>query len=153
MTLKELLNKDPDPKDVMLRHGAEYLPIGIVETYLDELDSWSTNSFTYTKDSETSYSGSICLYVTHEKECRNSVGSCTYHVDPTNLNINHVATLESYCIANAAKRMGKRFGRHLNNRMLGSEESGNTIPEIQVDKPEESSDLTSYTKNLNLPNV
>lgn len=154
MTLKELLNQEPNPKDIMIRDGAEYIPIGVVETYLDDLDHWSIKSFLYTKESDNVYSGSILLYVLHGDDYKTTVGSCTYHADPNSPNKNHISTLESYCVANAAKRMGKRFGRHFNNRMLGSEETGNTIPNIQVDKPEETTeDLTSYTKKLNLPNV
>lgn len=157
LTLAELLDKEPEQSDICIHNGAEYLPIGIVEKYLDEVDSaWSTRDFSYSF-AMGAYSGSIQLTINGKDKdgkdvVKTAIGAFTLPVTSTDDNSNYVATLKSYCISNAAKSMGRRFGRHLNGRMQGSEET--SIVSVSKNKPIKTPQASEiYKSKINIPNV
>lgn len=117
--------KNPDKSD--------YVPIGIIEEELDELDSWNTaeeqfHSFTAGKD--TYVSSSLVLIVSFGNKSKSVVGASTMKVNPNNPNEEYRGSVLSKSLSNAAKKLGTRFGRALNGRM----ESGETaeVPVIQL---------------------
>lgn len=124
-TITDKLKQLPDPNDIQIINGAEYIPIGIVEEYLDELFSnWSLYNFQHEwrdiHNGKLLLSGKIDLAVAVGQQAghtKNSIGSCSLIITGNEDNTDYLATLQSYCISNAAKRMGKRFGRALNNRL------------------------------------
>jgi len=115
-----------------------YLPIGIVEQYLDVFDSWGTSGFKFVIYKASTHwfaSGSVKLKVKYKiqpdgKEVKRVMtGAMTLSISSADDNMDYEGTLLSYCISNAAKKLGKRFGRHLNGR-LDIGETG--LPVVQV---------------------
>lgn len=121
--------------------GSKFIPIGIIETKLDKFDSWDTTNFK-TQIFKTSKfwfaSGSVELIVCYAGMRRTMTGAATYPISSKDNNMDYEATILSYCISNAAKKLGKQFGRHLNGRL----EKGETaISVIQVEKFEDIPDI------------
>lgn len=117
--------KNPDKSD--------YVPIGIIEQDLDELDSWNTfdeQFSTFSNGKDTFVTNSIVLSMTFGDRSKSYVGGSTVRVNPNDPNQEYRGTLISRSISNAAKKSGARFGRELNGRM----ESGETelVPVIQL---------------------
>lgn len=108
-----------------------YIPIGLVEQNLDEFDEWGTEDFVaYVQKVERKWmcSGSVKLYVVHEGTKITKHGACSFVVHNNSNNEDFEGTLLSYCISNAAKKFGKRFGRHLNGRL----DKGDLIPTVDI---------------------
>jgi len=125
------LTDRPNPEYVKKNpEGYYYIPIGLVEQTLDEIDpTWSAiiNSSIIT---DTKYDIGISLSFKDEDGLKSTPGAHTLYVNPSDRNTNHYATCLSYAIANAAKRRGVIFGRDLNGRL----EVGETgLPVIQLD--------------------
>lgn len=121
-----------------------YLPIGIIEQYLDNFRSWGASNFHFTIHKASNHwfaSGSVSLEVEYEhdgKDIKRSLpGGMTMTIGSTDENTDYEATILSYCISNAAKKLGRRFGRHLNGR-LDIGETG--LPVIQLKEPLEQDD-------------
>lgn len=127
--------------------GSEYIPIGIIENKLDKFDSWGTSNFKFQIFKTSNYwfaSGSVELLVVNNKKSKTINGAVTYSIGRRDSNMDYEATVLSFCIANAAKKLGKQFGRHLNGRL----EKGETaFPIILVDKRDTATD-PDYAKVL-----
>lgn len=128
MTKKQLLKKSPTVVK-KLPDGAEYIPIGQIEQTLDELfEDWSTGDFKFQvlKAGNFWFADASCiLYVGN----RHMQGAVTFQISSKDNNMDFSATALSFCISNAAKRLGIRFGRALNGRIDAGETS---IPVIQT---------------------
>lgn len=117
--------------DEEAKKGA-YIPIGIIEQNLDEFDEWGTSSWQYNAqriDKNWVASGSIQLYVKHGEKTISRTGSTSFPIGSKLNNNDFEATAMSLAIANAAKKLGKRFGRHLNGRL----DIGETIPVVDLE--------------------
>lgn len=109
-----------------------YIPIGIVEQNLDELDSWDTEAFSFMMiraDKGWVASGSIKLIVRHGDVTITRHGAATFPIQTKSVNDDYEATALSHAISNAAKKLGKRFGRHLNGRL----DIGEALPTIDFE--------------------
>lgn len=108
-----------------------YIPIGIVEQNLDEFDEWGTEDFVaYMQKVERKWmaSGSVKLYIVQDGKKVTRHGAASFVIHGNTDNEDFEATLLSFCITNAAKKLGKRFGRHLNGRL----EKGEPAPTIDL---------------------
>lgn len=131
----------PDSKDPDKR--AAYIPIGIIENTLDEFDSWDTYNFSggiVKAGNFWFYDASVLLEVKFKAKVIKRTGAVTFQISSQDSNMDFAATALSFCIANAAKKLGKKFGRHLNGR-LNTGETG--LPIINVDKVHEHDDLNN----------
>lgn len=113
-----------------LDNGAEYIPIGQIEQELDEYtgNDWGTSDFKFQMIKNGSYwfaDASVTLIVLG----RSMAGAVTFPISSRDDNMDYSGTALSFCIANAAKKFGIRFGRGLNGR-LSKGETG--VPIIQV---------------------
>lgn len=116
-----------------------YIPIGIIEMLLDNFDvGWDTTDFKfniYKTGHLWMASGSLVLQVQYFSDnfstiSRHSrVGACSMQISSKDDNVDYEGTILSFCLANAAKKLGKRFGRHLNGRLDKGETA---LPIIQV---------------------
>lgn len=109
-----------------------YIPIGIIEQNLDEFDDWGTYNWQYTAqriDKGWVASGSIQLYVKIGEKIILRHGSTSFPIGSKLNNNDFEATAMSLAISNAAKKLGKRFGRHLNGRL----DKGETIPVVDLE--------------------
>lgn len=132
--------------------GSQYIPVYFIECLLDKLTdtNWSTEKFMYgtstrvlNPNEEVGYiCGKIELTVTYGNITRTITGVCDIKVDDLIAktvhdkdNDSYQATALSYCLCNAAKKLGNRFGRSLNGRGVGKvQEGGNELPKIKADK-------------------
>lgn len=146
-TLQEflaLLNKEPDPKELMKTPDGKALtlPISFVEMTLDEifLGQWGTRDFT-TKvianevvgelvlwcinpisQREITRVGAASIIIQVDKAPDNLVGKDrnNWSLDPSNKKPNALdlgyPKLKAECIKNAAQSLGKIFGRDLNRK-------------------------------------
>jgi len=129
MTTIEKFNEEPDIIE-FLDNGAAFIPILSLEEMLDELDSWSTQNFSYTlyKDSygKHSVAASIELVIEYKKDGqpvkRTLVGAANFDVKSMYPNTHFLATIKSECIKNAASDIGIRFGRGINKDLVPKEE-------------------------------
>lgn len=109
-----------------------YIPIGLIEQNLDEFDNWGTTDFSFLLtrvDKNWVASGSVSLNVEFEGKIISRHGAVTFPVQTKSTNDDYESTALSLAIANAAKKLGKRFGRHLNGRL----EKGEALPEIDLE--------------------
>lgn len=107
-----IIKKNPDKSD--------YVPIGIIEQDLDELDSWTTfdEQFTwFNAGRDTFVTNSLILLMTFGNRNKSFVGGSTMKVIPNDPNQEYRGSLISRSISNAAKKSGTRFGRELNGRL------------------------------------
>jgi hypothetical protein len=134
MTVTEFLNTEPKEEDIRLNpDGSRYLPIEVIERDLDELGKlanmiWGTNTmrhFLFTIGDKTFCSGSLNLQLDYYDSCvtnvlhaRTHVGAASFDVSRYLPNEHFAATLRSLCVANAAKKIGKRFGKGLNEEAV-----------------------------------
>lgn len=109
-----------EPRLTREHNGAKYIPIIVVKEDLNTLCStdgdWSTSDLKAREYQENGFSftsGSLVLYVNYNGKRRFFVGSATIHLMGNN-NPHYEATLQSECIKNAAKNLGRRFGMYLN---------------------------------------
>jgi hypothetical protein len=143
MTLKEWLDTPCKESEIAYldeNRTIAYIPIGIIEKILDDVRDfdceWSTTNFRATafKSVNTTFvSGSIELLITMFKEhgevrIISRVGAATLPIYTKDDNQDYEGTILSLALSNAAKKLGRRFGRHLNGRM----EAGETA--IQIDR-------------------
>jgi hypothetical protein len=141
MTLKEWLDTPCKPEEIAYLDAEKtiaYIPIGVVESILDEGAEfgwdWSITNFkfgTFKSVNTTFVSGSIELtlvYGRNNQVCAISrVGAATLPVYTRDDNQDYEGTILSLALSNAAKKLGQRFGRHLNGRM----EVGETAVKIK----------------------
>lgn len=110
-----------------------FIPIGIIEQNLDEFDNWWTTDFSYVMmkvDRSWVASGTVCLHVKHGELVISRHGASTFTISSKSDNEDFEATALSLSIANAAKKLGKRFGRHLNGRL----DIGEKTPTIDLEE-------------------
>lgn len=121
------LNEDPDIIDYN-DDGSTFIPILVVERQLTELDQyWSTENFkfrTFIVNEKVYVSSSIELVISYAGKTRRLVGASTYQFKPDENLEYGSATLEnaepsslSESIKNGVKKLGKRFGSELNDRV------------------------------------
>lgn len=156
--IKKWLQEPCEEKDIRYLDEAKkiaYLPIGIVENYLDEMGQWNTNNFKFNIYKTSNFwlaSGSVELLI-HDNDnfIRTLVGACTFPISSKDDNMDYEATILSFCIANAAKKLGKKFGRHLNGRL----EKGETAflistPPQSIEEEKIENDLAEVKKKIEL---
>lgn len=137
------LNEEPEIIDYNL-DGSTFIPILIVERQLTELDPhWSTENFkfrTFIVNDKVYVSSSIELVVTYAGTTRRLVGASTYEFkSDENLEYGS-ATLEnaeptslSESLKNGVKRLGKRFGSELNDRVTDVIRNGKKKPARSIE--------------------
>lgn len=123
-------NADPDSDKIKINRMANnsaYLPISHIENLLDKyfFGLWSTDDFTW-QNIANELVGSITLRVKHpltgEVITRTGVGSVQIRVNKdtgkkvTNALVADIPHLKAECIKNAAKSIGKVFGRDLSRK-------------------------------------
>lgn len=121
LTIKEWLNQHPPENEIQKdEQGFDHIPIGIVEELLDNFDNWNATDFKYTVSRVGNNSiadASILLTVQYNDKVIKRTGAKTIPVySSTDNNLSEAA--KSICIRNAAKTLGNRFGRSLNNRCV-----------------------------------
>lgn len=117
MDINKWLDTPPKDEEVATNaDGSLYIPIGIVEQLLDDMtgSTWATRNFSFSIVADV-VCGSVELYFPELN--RSMVGSKTFSIDEYPDNQDWTATLLSECIKNAAKKLGRRFGRELNGRV------------------------------------
>lgn len=137
----KILNQNPDSAWLRVNRfadNARYLPISYVEQLLDEVYSglWKTDNFTY-KLIENEIVGSLQLSVFHPIAqvwiTRNgSAGQPVRKNKDTGKKITNTLVmdfphLKAACITNAAKGLGRLFGRDLNREHTATETGGSII--------------------------
>lgn len=107
-----------------LDNNAEYIPIGLIEQDLDEYsgNDWGTSGFKFQVVKTGSYWFADASVVLNVKG-REMVGAVTFQIGSRDENMDYSGTALSFCIANAAKKFGIRFGRELNGRLNTGETS------------------------------
>lgn len=116
----EIANEEPNKKIIKTYEGkdnAKYIPIGILQTMLDEifLGMWDWRSTVSVSDGVITVSGDITIKVIGEdghgaRINRSGVGAVSLKGDPNML----VPIAEAFAFKNACKKIGKRFGADLN---------------------------------------
>jgi hypothetical protein len=150
---KEWLDGSPLVIRVLESNQAEYIPIGQVEQDLDEYTGgkWGTSDFVFQIIKTGSYwfaDASVMLEIPDRPPM---IGAVTFPINSNDANMDYSGTALSFCIANAAKKLGIRFGRALNGR-LDKGETGVPITQIKNDfEPDEKTDMEfeEIKKNLN----
>lgn len=121
---KEWLDSDPPAHEVEKNaDGSRYIPIRVVEELLDEYTGldWSSDDFKWAAlplDGGVYWSGSIELLYFDPSEggrMNQKPGAATIFSGDYPGNKDWLPTLLSECIKNAAKKIGRRFGRYLND--------------------------------------
>jgi hypothetical protein len=141
MTIREWLDTPcPDSEISYIQDGDKkiaYIPIGITERTLDEKFDWDTVEQKFHIHKTSNYwfaSGSVLLHVRANAEAqaehnanvgyeRMISGAATIRISSKDDNMHYESTVLSLAINNAATRLGRRFGRHLNDRMVTGETS------------------------------
>lgn len=123
VNIEEWLKEQPPETELKKTdEGYDYIPIGVIENLLDYFDWWNNTDFKYQInkiDRAFVADASILLsvgYMVNNKERilrRNGSVSFVVRGDDTK-DFSSIAL--SLCIANAAKKLGNRFGRSLNGR-------------------------------------
>lgn len=116
-----------------LDNGAEYLPIAVLEGLLDEYTDcdWGTENYQFKilrAGNHWMADASITLLV---GGARKMTGAVTFPISSKDTNVDYSSTALSFCIANACKKLGIRFGRGLNGRLEKGETS---VPIVQIEK-------------------
>lgn len=117
--LKQWCDQEPDPNHIKTNDdGSEYIDIVDVENLLSELDLlWGTEDFKYRvieSNGRLYGSASVVLTLTLLNQKRRIVGAATV---PLAEDITHSEpTLLSEAQKNAAKKLGRKFGKYLNDR-------------------------------------
>jgi hypothetical protein len=105
---------------------SQYIPIGHLEILLDELGEWSTRNFQFKLlnlgESGFFFTGSVELTIKTNEYERTICGATTLPLvwfnKPSGLMTDFEPTILAECVKNAAKQLGNKFGRHLNERVL-----------------------------------
>jgi hypothetical protein len=148
MKLREWLNTECKPEEIAYLDEEKkiaYIPIGIIENILDELRGfdieWQLTNFKFSsfKSGNTTFvSGSVELELcTSGCTPLKRVGAATLPVYTRDENKDYEGTILSMCVSNAAKKFGKRFGRHLNGRMEVGETAVKPKPEPEINRMDE----------------
>lgn len=152
MAKQQWLQQEPDPTEISKNSdGSDFIPIGIIEPLLDELTDgdWSTSNFKYSTQvygTTLLISASVELSVRYKIKTgepgfgvwdtvrRRISGAVTFTDATHGSNLNFAATALSECIKNAAKKLGPRFGRNLNDRgaMLAIQDAPSLKPKMDV---------------------
>ena len=161
----EYCNQYPEPVDIKLTDdGFEYIPIQIIQNYLDELcneigGTWCASG-TYERENRIEgdfkqISGELLLEIAYYDNNKNIVrvsrpGSSTIILSTKEPTPHYAATLKSEAIKNAAKTLGRRFGRFLNDKESLSE--GQIINAVKKEIPpiseEDKKKITGHIKNI-----
>jgi len=134
-TIRDLLKREPNPAIVKINtmaKGAKYLPIGEVETLLDDIfmGLWSTENFRW-QVIANEIVGSLDLVVIHPatgRELRRTgAGAVMIQIQSgkpmvvenkiTNTLTKDFPHLKAECLKNAAKSIGEALGRNLNRQV------------------------------------
>lgn len=120
---QEYVNMEPNEDDIATnKDGGRYLPIDVVRRDLDRW-AWGTEAFAWQqfRDIRGNHciGASIELVIpwiefTGKMAPRRLTGACNFGVTDYAPNADFVATAKSECIKNAAKELGRKFGRGLN---------------------------------------
>lgn len=149
-----LLNLQPKKADIATRQGHKYIPIGILETRLDQFffGEWDTINFSYQREFNEMIGAIelVCINpITNREMHRTGAASIQIMQDKdTKLNefndhkkLNALEAgfpkLKAECFTNACRGLGNIFGRNL-NRVKFDDPSG-IIPEDEINlskKPE-----------------
>lgn len=164
---KVWLNSEPQEHEVIKQtNGSFTLPYIVIEDKLDFLTdyNWDTENFIHRyhmiNDTEA-ISASILLVVRYPYVQRRITGACTYPIsflrdmdgtaeESGNYNEHYAATAKSLCIVNAAKCLGRTFGKYLNTGIVPDLDSKRIEQEeIGIEKRKEAFKYTlSYCINL-----
>lgn len=114
-----IVNKDPSPEDIRKNpDGSEYIPISIVQDRLDivfkGLWSWNFEREVFGKTG-ASGKGLLSYKDPYTGEWMHRSGTAAIYYD-SQLRLDF-PRLEAMCILNAAKKIGKWFGRDLNRQV------------------------------------
>lgn len=159
------LNKIFDQEPTLVKElsaGIYYVPINTIKSMLWEyFDKWEDVNFNYSitlRGHETIVSGKLdlILHYTHNEfandtEVYRFTGCATFAVES---NQNWLPILNSECIKNAVKKVGRAFGMFLNEDLQEAEEMDNA-PKPKQDTPKKQpnkvnkgiKDIISQTKN------
>ncbi len=146
---QEYVNLEPNEEDIAVRNDARYLPIDVVRRDLDRW-AWGTEGFAFQLFRDLR--GNHCIGASIELVIpwmdfngkvvqRRITGASNFAVTDYAPNTDFVATAKSECIKNAAKELGRKFGRGLNEDMVREEPARETpatrpIPEqVGEDEP------------------
>ncbi len=142
-----LLNTKPKPKDIDVRDGIKYVPIGIVETRLDQFyfGNWRTEKFQWTREFNEIVGSLelVCINPITNEETRR-IGAAAVQVlqkkntdlkDFNEFKIKNALVagfpkLKAECLKNAAKGLGEIFGRNLSRDKF--DDPVGIIPEEEV---------------------
>lgn len=137
-SLKAWCDQEPDPNHIKTNDdGSEYIDIVDVENLLSELDLlWGTEDFKFRvieSNGRIYGSASVVLTLTLLNQKRRLVGAATVMLAE---DITHSEpTLLSEAQKNAAKKLGRKFGKYLNDRGTQQEFSGKRTKKMKkVDK-------------------
>lgn len=127
------LNANPEEDELKeTNNGVYIIPYEFIEDKLDYLSNfqWGTSNFSHfftmiNNNEAISASISLIVYDSVHDCTRQLVGACTYSLDfirnidsvaasTGNFNEHYAATAKSLCIVNAAKHLGRTFGKYLN---------------------------------------
>ncbi len=145
MTKIEWLDQEPLPTDVKKNpDGSLYIPIERVEELLDELTDkcWGTvnyhQSLYMDEEQRQCVYASIELELTIQDEDREInkvlVGSFNCRLDQYSPNPYWSGSVKSECVKNAAKDLGRRFGRYLNENFVPASNIPEEKPKSKPDK-------------------
>lgn len=129
--LKQKLNTEPLPEEIKKNDdGSLYIPIGTIQNKLDELfDTWNWVFDDRVIETKKTLSGSGKLHVgvaiKEDVPKLMVLGSSYFQTDRSGtatieaslLEKNALAILDAYVFLNAAKKLGKWFGRDLNRQL------------------------------------
>jgi hypothetical protein len=147
------ITDSPKEKDVHLLDGRiEYLKGDTVEEYLDEVDpAWSTDNWKFnilSAGARYFVDASIRLSLHLKGMHKTSIGTYSGFFTGKEKITNYAATAETMCIKNAASRIGKLFGRKLNERTDLEEPIQSNMSEEDKNKTEEGDIEYKKTKEL-----
>jgi hypothetical protein len=140
--INEWLKSSP-PLVKELDNKAQYIPIGQIENDLDEYTgcNWGTSDFLFQIVKTGSYWFADASVMLETPGRPPMIGAVTFPINNRDDNMDYSGTALSFCIANAAKKLGIRFGRALNGRLDKGETS---VPIVQIksdfDAPDEKTD-------------
>lgn len=140
MKLNKIFDQEP-PLVKELSAGIYYIPILSIKSMLyEDFDKWEDVNFNYSitlRGHETIVSGKLdlILHYTHNEfanhtEVYRFTGCATFAVES---NQNWLPILNSECIKNAVKKLGKKYGMLLNQDLQEAEEMDNA-PKPKKDK-------------------
>lgn len=131
VSMEEWLSQHPPATELTKdEQDFDHIPIGIIEELLDNFDNWNATDFKYTVSRLGSVNiadASILLTVQYGDKTIKRTGAKTITLYGAGEDKNFSESAKSICIRNAAKTLGNRFGRSLNNRCVIGE------PDSQVD--------------------